>query len=107
MTYRELLEQYKNGQLKDSEKERVEADIERQDAISEYLYENGSIPDFDDLTPDTLNSSSMEKDDASSAETGMIMPTAIMVQRIPLINLFFIFFFLPNTFFVVFARSHF
>ena len=70
MTYRELLEQYKNGQLKDSEKERVEADIERQDAISEYLYENGSIPDFDDLTPDTLNSSSMEKDDASSAETG-------------------------------------
>ena len=54
-----------------------------------------------------LSSSPAKSVFASSAETGMIMPTAIMVQMIPLINLFFIFFFLPNTFFVIFARSHF
>lgn len=39
MTYRELIKKYKNQELGEKEKSQVEADIERQDAISEYLTE--------------------------------------------------------------------
>ncbi len=39
MTYRDYLKQYKAGTLPEKEQKRVEADIERQDAISEYLLE--------------------------------------------------------------------
>ena len=49
MTYRELLRLYKQGKLEDSTKKQIEAEIEKQDAISEFLYEEGEIPDFSDL----------------------------------------------------------
>ena len=49
MTYRELLKLYKQGKLEDSTKKQIEAEIEKQDAISEFLYEEGAIPDFSDL----------------------------------------------------------
>ena len=41
MTYRELLNLYKQGKLDDVRKKEVEAAIEKQDAISEFLrYQN-------------------------------------------------------------------
>lgn len=49
MTYRELLQIYKQGKLDMEKKKQVEAEIEKQDAISEFLYEEGDIPDFSDL----------------------------------------------------------
>ena len=49
MTYRELLHLYKQGKLDTEKKKQVEAEIEKQDAISEFLYEEGEIPDFSDL----------------------------------------------------------
>ena len=49
MTYRELLELYKKGKLEEEERKKVESDIERQDAIGEYLFEQAEIPGFDDL----------------------------------------------------------
>lgn len=49
MTYRELLKLYKQGKLEDSAKKQIEAEIEKQDAISEFLYEEGEIPGFSDL----------------------------------------------------------
>ena len=49
MTYRELLQLYKQGKLDMEKKKQVEAEIEKQDAISEFLYEEGEIPDFSDL----------------------------------------------------------
>ncbi len=55
MTYRELLNLYRTGQLEDTQRRQVEADIEKQDAISEYLCEEGDIPGLEDLTePDNL-----------------------------------------------------
>ena len=42
MTYRELLKLYKQGKLEDSTKKQIEAEIEKQDAISEFLYEEGA-----------------------------------------------------------------
>lgn len=55
MTYRELLELYKNGKLDETRKKQIEADIEKQDAISEYLFDESKIPGLDDL--DTTESS--------------------------------------------------
>lgn len=52
MKYRELLALYKEGKLEDEKRKEVEADIEKQDAIGEYLYEESEIPDFDDLSHD-------------------------------------------------------
>ena len=49
MTYRELLKLYKQGKLEDSTKKKIEAEIEKQDAISEFLYEEGTIPHLSDL----------------------------------------------------------
>lgn len=49
MTYRELLVLYKKGALEEEKKQEIEADIEKQDAISEYLCEEGNVPTFDEL----------------------------------------------------------
>ncbi len=46
MTYRELLEQYQKNGLEEVMKEKVEADIERQEAISDYLYDRETLPEF-------------------------------------------------------------
>jgi len=48
MTYKELLNLYKNGQLSDEQKKAVKADIEKQEAISEFLFENDEIPELED-----------------------------------------------------------
>lgn len=39
MTYREMLEKYKRNELTEGERLQIEADVEKQDAISEYLTE--------------------------------------------------------------------
>lgn len=46
MTYRELLELYKSGELELEQRKKVEKDIERQEAISDYLYEQEDIPEL-------------------------------------------------------------
>lgn len=49
MTYRELLELYKSGKLDETRKKEIETEIEKQDAINEYLFEESKIPGLDDL----------------------------------------------------------
>lgn len=49
MTYRELLKLYKQGKLSAEEAAHVEAELEKQDAISEYLCEEASIPQLEEL----------------------------------------------------------
>lgn len=49
MTYRELLELYKAGELELEQRKKVEQDIERQEAISDYLYEQEDIPELNDI----------------------------------------------------------
>lgn len=53
MKYSELLELYKQGKLEASKKEEIEYDIEKQEAISNYLYEE-EVPTFDDLSNNAL-----------------------------------------------------
>lgn len=47
MTYRELLELYKMGKLEESKKSEVEADIEKHEAITDFLYEDAEIPELE------------------------------------------------------------
>lgn len=48
MTYKELLNLYKKGELSDEQKAKVQEDIEKQEAISEFLFENDEIPELRD-----------------------------------------------------------
>ena len=49
MTYRELLKLYQEGKLDKAQTDEVEHAIEKQEAISEYLYEKEEIPGFEVL----------------------------------------------------------
>lgn len=50
MTYHELLERLKNDQLDKEQKKQVEADIEKHEAISDYLLEAADIPELEELS---------------------------------------------------------
>lgn len=63
MTYREILKLYKSGQLDEEAKKEVEKDIEKQDAISEYLYDNQEIPEIGELAGDLSENHESEKND--------------------------------------------
>lgn len=56
MTYRELLNLYKNGRLDAEQQEKVSSDIEKHEAISDFLFENDDIPQLSD--PDIINENS-------------------------------------------------
>lgn len=49
MKYSELLELYKQGKLKEEESLQVQADIEKHEAISQYLFEE-EVPEFEEFT---------------------------------------------------------
>ncbi len=49
MTYKELLRLYKNGELSAQQCEEIEKEIEKQEAISEYLFDNEQVPEFSEL----------------------------------------------------------
>lgn len=48
MTYRELLKLYKEGKLEEETRREVEKAIEKQDAISAYLFEESDFPQLDE-----------------------------------------------------------
>ena len=54
MTYRELLKLYQEGKLDEAQKQEVEQSVEKQEAISEYLYEKEEIPGLDALHEDAM-----------------------------------------------------
>lgn len=85
MTYRELLELYRNGKLPEDKRRELEAEIEKQDAISEYLYEEAEIPDLsfdgeseasqgDDPLADTIKKSIR----LAFVRTGVIVGAAVL-----------------------------
>lgn len=49
MTYRELLEKYKAGTLSETEKSKLEEEIEKHEAISDFLYDEAEIPELKDI----------------------------------------------------------
>lgn len=63
MTYRELLKLYKEGKLDDIQKEKVEKDIERQDAISEFLFDREEMPEFNGIEEIISDGEDISKED--------------------------------------------
>lgn len=49
MTFREILKLYQDGKLDDTQKQAVESEIEKHEAISDYLYDNSQIPELEEL----------------------------------------------------------
>lgn len=62
MKYSELIELYKTGKLPEETRQQVEQDIERQQAISEYLFDTEEIPDLDEFTSNHIGESTDESD---------------------------------------------
>ena len=67
MKYRKLLEQYQKNLLDEGKKKQIEEDIEKHEAISEYLYtKEEEIPELQELLEET--EASQEKGSESFAE---------------------------------------
>ncbi len=49
MTYKELLSLYKLGQLSEKQSAEIEADVEKHQAISDYLFEAEGLPEYSDF----------------------------------------------------------
>ena len=49
MSFREIIKMYKEGTLEDNKKELVREEIEKYEAISDYLYEKSQIPNLDEM----------------------------------------------------------
>ena len=79
MTYRELIELYKNEKLEEKQREIVKNDIERHEAISEYLFDEGEIPRVEDLERDNelSDSSITDKQDEEARSFKKMMKASI------------------------------
>ncbi len=62
MTYRELLKNYRSGTLDASQTAQVAAEIEKHDAISEYLCENDEIPMQDTFNAEGMSVEEMQQE---------------------------------------------
>ena len=80
MTYRELLELYKAGELELEQRKRIEKDIEKQEAISDYLYEQEGIPSLEDVFAEEDRNSFVFAD-GRQTETGKEKAEADQEQR--------------------------
>lgn len=68
MTYRELLKLYQEGKLDEAQMREVEQALEKQEAISEYLYEREEIPGLEALQEDRTADSQMQDQTSESKE---------------------------------------
>ena len=64
MNYRELLQKYKAGELPEEQRKQVRQDIEKQDAISEYLFDNEEM-EFEEQ---------VEQDGGQTTESTSLLP---------------------------------
>ncbi len=108
MTYHELITLYRTGKLSEEQKAQVEADIERQEAISEYLFETEEIPGVEALIGEGAgtgeNYSLQEMEDMEARFVKMIrrsirkafVKMGICVGAVLLLAVLFIIFCLPG-----------
>ena len=71
MTYRELLKLYQDGTLDEEKRKKVEADIERQEAIGDYLYEKEEIPELENLAGEKMADAGKESENGEKADNGI------------------------------------
>ena len=103
MKYRELLELYKKGELAQQEAEKVRTDIERQEAITDYLLEDEDV--FDISLPEDFSQGMQDTTPADSADFAKTInrsirkafqKLAVTVLVLALIMILFVQFALPQ-----------
>ena len=68
MKYKELLDLYKSGRLSEEESKKLEAEIEKQEAISEYLYPDEEDEEYDNEISETEDKVFAREDGKISAK---------------------------------------
>lgn len=99
MTYHELLELYKEDKLDKEQRKKIEDEIEKQDAISEYLYEESKIPEFENSFYSDENTESEQANFASLIQKSIqkaFFRLGVSIFAITILAVFFIQFTLPN-----------
>lgn len=80
MKYSELMELYKNGKLDESDKEKIEADIEKHIAISDYLYDE-EIPEFENISGDNKIIEQEKRDEIDNADIKFLKMIRKSIRR--------------------------
>lgn len=104
MKYRELIELYKNGTLPEELRENIEKDIERQQAISEYLFDTEEIPHFEGMEDENNTDENAQNDTEDVKFTKMIRASiqkafvkmGVIVGAVVLAVILFVVFVLPH-----------
>ncbi len=81
MTYRELIELYKQGKLEEEKRREVEYDIEKQDAISEYLFDRDEMEVLELLTNEKGNSDPLKEEKSAQADKSESREFTKMINR--------------------------
>ena len=68
MKYSEMIKRYKKGSLDEENRELVEKDIERHEAISDYLYENDRLPDIAEDSSEKVSPEKLSEQEAKARE---------------------------------------
>ena len=104
MKYNELINLYKKGELDEENKKNIEYDIERHEAISEYLFDSEEIPGIDDIAVDDLDKKVDIDNDADKEFAKLIkrsirkafLKMGLCVGAVTLAIVIFIIYFLPG-----------
>ena len=78
MNYRELLQKYKAGELPEEQRKQVRQDIEKQDAISEYLFDNEEM-EFEEQIEQDGGQTTKSTDGSAVSYTHLTLPTTSRV----------------------------
>jgi Methionine synthase I, cobalamin-binding domain len=103
MDYRKLIEDYKNGTLDEAQEKQVAADIEKHEAISDYLMESAEIPGLEEISLSSgegaLSESEAERGSSDTAaqirklirrafvKAGVIVGTAVLALTLAVLFL--------------------
>lgn len=80
MTYRELLELYSQGKLDGQQKIEIERELEKQEALADYLFEHQAPPGMDDLFDET-SPFDIKKEDANGDSTAVLKDDSEAVTK--------------------------
>ncbi len=93
MNYRELLERYKEGLVSDEEKQSIEQDIEKYEAIEEYLSENIDI-DFNHLSAiregEQHNEETIKIKRSVNSRLRRVVYTSVAIVMVMVIGIFYV-----------------
>ena len=95
MKYSELIELYKRNELPEQQQKQIEYDIERQEAIAEYLFEKDETAAFE-LTDDTDFEEADFTEKTNRSINRKFVKAGVISAAAAIVVILFIVFALPN-----------